>query len=329
MQNKVKILSEIIQSIQSLYDSENNTLRNSGRDILNISQNGRAERYQNSLWPAAEFGIDNLLFNAYHIDLAIPDPLSVLFVNKNVLHSNQDVKSDFRVKDIKEILKRCKIISFTSWSSFQDASHLWDRLRTDVIKPIGRKDFEFIFYMGDTTRKLAYEVDEILDIISDFSFSGKVTLVLTNREASQLWKTLNGQNENIKSSFSGINDYESQYIFNSINIDRLLVYSPDHRVTIFSKEGIREVEGRSLYSTNVTYKAQNYFDAGYILGLLLQLGTVHCTAIGLAVAGAYLRNEAIHDLQNLLEYIRNWMEEDQGKIFGSHGLAIKSKPIPS
>jgi hypothetical protein len=330
MQNKIKVLSEIIQSIQSLYDSENNVLRNSGRDILNISQNGQAERYENSIGNAAEFGIDNLLFNAYHIDLAIPDPLSVLFVNKNVLHSNQNVKSDFQVKDIKEILKRCKVVSFTSWTSFQEASHLWDRLRTDVIKPIGRKDFEFIFYMGDTTKKLAYEVDEILDIISDFSFSGKVTLVLTDREASQLWKTLNGQKDNIKSSFTGINNYESQYIFNTVNIDRLLVYSPDHRVTIFSKEGSLELKGRNLYSINATYKAQNYFDAGYILGLLLQLSTVHCTAIGLAVAGASLRNEAIHDLQTLLAYIKDWIEEeDKRKVFGSHDLAIKSKSIPS
>jgi hypothetical protein len=246
------------------------------------------------------------------------------------LHSNQNVKSDFQVKDIKEILKRCKVVSFTSWTSFQEASHLWDRLRTDVIKPIGRKDFEFIFYMGDTTKKLAYEVDEILDIISDFSFSGKVTLVLTDREASQLWKTLNGQKDNIKSSFTGINNYESQYIFNTVNIDRLLVYSPDHRVTIFSKEGSLELKGRNLYSINATYKAQNYFDAGYILGLLLQLSTVHCTAIGLAVAGASLRNEAIHDLQTLLAYIKDWIEEeDKRKVFGSHDLAIKSKSIPS
>jgi hypothetical protein len=195
---------------------------------------------------------------------------------------------------------------------------------------MGRNDFEFIFYMGDTTKKLAYEVDEILDIISDFSLNGKVTLVLTNKEASQLWRTLNGQKADIKLSFTDINDYESQYIFNTINIDRLLVYSPDHRVTIFSKGGSLEMRGPSLYSTNVTYKAQNYFDAGYILGLLLQLSTVHCTAIGLAVAGAYLRNEVIHDLQTLLAYVRDWIEEEkQGKIFGSHDLAIKPKSISS
>jgi len=307
MLNKVEVLSEIIQSIQGLDSTANNILMKSGRDILNISQISQTDRYQDGIGSAAEFGVDSLLFNAYHIDLSIPDPLSVLFVNKNVLHSDQNVKSDFQVKGIKEILERCKVISFTHWASFQDASNLWDRLRTNVIKPLGRKDFEFIFYMGDTTKKWPSEIDEILDIISDFSYSGKVTLVLTDREASELWKMLYG--DNIKLSSTGIN--ESQYIFNAINIDRLLVYSPDHCVTILSRGGSLEMRGRSLYSTNLTYKAQDYFNAGYILGLLLQLSTVHCTAIGLAVAGAYLRNEVIHDLNALVGYINDWLREDE------------------
>jgi hypothetical protein len=311
MLNQVEVLSEIIQSIQSWTD--NNILMHSGRDILNVSQNTQIKLYKDGLGP---FGTDGLLFNAYHIDLSIPDPLSVLFVNKNVSLSDHVVKSDFQVKDIKEILKRCKVISFTDWASYQDASHLWDRLRTDVIKPMGRKDFEFVFYMGDTTKKLTYEVDEILDIISDFSLNGKVTLVLTDREASDLWKTLNGQKDNVKLLLTSISDYEIQHIFNTINIDQLLVYSPDHRVTILSKGGSLEMTGRSLNSTNLTYKAQNYFDAGYILGLLLQLSTVHCTASGLAVAGAYLRNEVIYDLDTLVAYIKDWIKELDRNMIG-------------
>lgn len=308
MLNKIEVLSEIIQSIQSLDDSENN-LTYSGREILNISQNLPSEGYQDGSGSSATFGIENLLFNAYHIDLTIPDPLSVLFVNKDIMHFGQSIKSDFQVKDIKEILKRCKVISFTTWASFQDASHVWERLRTDVIKPLGRKDFEFIFYMGDTTKKLAYEVDEILDIISDFSHSGKVTLVLTDKEASELWRTLNGQNHNIKFAFTGIDDDESRHIFNTIKVDRLLVYSPEHRVTIFSRGDSLELHGRNLDSTNITYSARNYFDAGYILGLLLQLSTVHCAAIGLATAGAYLHHDVIPDLNTLVTYIKDWIKE--------------------
>src|SRR5688572_15110900 len=150
MLNKVEVLSEIVQSIQSLNDRGDHIMMRGGSNILNISQNSQTARYKDAIRSHAELGTDRLFFNAYHIDLTIPDPMSVLFVNKNVSHSDQIVKSDFQVKNTKEILERCKVISFTDWASFEDASHVWDRLRTDI-KPIGRKDFEFVFYMGDTT----------------------------------------------------------------------------------------------------------------------------------------------------------------------------------
>jgi hypothetical protein len=117
-----------------------------------------------------------------------------------------------------------------------------------------------------------------------------------------LWKTLNGQDDDI-------DEYERRRIFNTINVDRLLVYSPEHRVTIFSRADIMELHGPSLHSANGTYSARNYFDAGYILGLLLQLDTVHCAAIGLATAGAYLHHEIIPDLNSLVAYIENWIKE--------------------
>ena len=135
------------------------------------------------------------------------------------------------------------------------------------------------------------------------------TLVLTNIEALGLWKTLNGKTDNVKLASTDINNEESQFIFNTIDIDRLLVYSPEHRVKIFSKGGSLEMRGRSLHAINAAYKAQTYFDAGYILGLLLQLSTVHCTAIGLAVGGSYLRNEVIYDLKTLIIYIKEWIKE--------------------
>ena len=310
MRDQVEILSEIIQSIQRLDDGGTNSLVRKGREILNLSQISQPYRYQNGTRSAAaEFGADTFLFNAYHIDISIPDPLSVLFVNRQVLHSDQKLKSDFQVKDINRILEQCKVISFARWANSEDASQLWDRLRTNVIKPIGRKDFEFIFYLGDMEQKPVYEIDEILDIISEFSSSGRVTLVLTDREATTLWKRLNGKGDNLELSFAGINDHELRYIFNTIKIERLLVYAPDHRITILSRGGVMEMSGPHLHHTNTQYSAQNYFDAGYILGLLLQLSTAHCAAIGLTLASAYLRNEVIHDFKTLVAHIQDWIRE--------------------
>lgn len=312
MLNKIDVLSEIARSIQKLYDSGSNGLTHTGGDILRSIQNNQEDGLRDGRCSAfaAELGIGSLLFSACKMEFMIPDPSSVLFVHKDFLRSLQHVKDHLYAEDLKAVLEKSRIISFTDWASFDGASDLWDRLRTEVIKPLRRNDFEFIFDIGDTANRPSYEVDEIIDIMSDFSLNGKVTLILRDREASELRKLLSGEEDDTR--WLGFNsDFKDQYIYNATNIDRLLIYHPDHRITIFSREGRQELKGRSLYSPNVSGAARGHFNAGYILGLLLQLKTIHCTALGLTVAGAYLRNEVIPHSKALLEYIKDWIKEDQ------------------
>ena len=71
------------------------------------------------------------------------------------------------------------------------------------------------------------------------------------------------------------------------------------------------MKGRSLFTSETNGAARDYFNTGYILGLLLQLKTIHCVAIGLAISGAALRNEIIPNGEALVNYIRDWIKEDQ------------------
>lgn len=321
MLNKAEVLSEIVRSIQGLCESGNNVLTHTGADILRSIQNNQEEGLREGRCSAfaAEFGIGSLLFSECKMEFLIPDPSSVLFVHKDFLRSHRHLKDHLNVQDVKTVFERCRIVSFTDWGSFDGASDLWDRLRSDVIKPLARNNFEFIFYLGDTRNKLSYEVDEILDIMSDFSFHGKVTLVLKEKEASQVWRLLSGQEEKADAPLSFINDngYKGGYIFNALDISRMLIYSTDHRITIFSSDGHEELAGQGLPSSKVQDTAREYFNSGYILGLVLQLSAIHCTALGLAVSRAYLNNEKIADLKVLAGFIKNWINEINPRLVGT------------
>jgi len=50
------------------------------------------------------------------------------------------------------------------------------------------------FQLGDPIEKHAFEVDEFLDIMDDYSSYGRVTLTLDHIEADRLWNFLNGRN---------------------------------------------------------------------------------------------------------------------------------------
>jgi hypothetical protein len=234
------------------------------------------------------------------LSAAAPDPFAVLFVNKYILQSLEQVKIHLYARYLNEILERCRIISFADWSDLDGVSELWDHFRTKVIKPLGRRDFEFIFNIGNTASKPSYEIDEILDIISDFSIHGKVTLILTARDASKLWGLISGQKGDAATMDD---DRRGQYLFNAMSIHRLLVYSPEHRITIFSKGSRQDWRDENLSLYNVNRGGREPFNVGYILGLLLRLETIHCAALGLTMSEAWLRNEVITDLKSLLAHI--------------------------
>lgn len=236
------------------------------------------------------------------LSAAAPDPFAVLFVNKYILQSIEQVKIHLYARYLNEILERCKIISFADWADFEGVADLWDHFRNQVVKPLGRKDFEFIFNIGNTANKPAYEVDELLDIISDFSLHGKVTLIMTARDTSRLWDLITGQNDDDVPTVVD-NDRKGQYIFNSMTIQRLLVYAPEHRITIYSSGRPEEWMDNSLNILNTDRLGREPFNVGYVLGLLLRLEAIHCAALGLTLSGAYLRNEAITDMKGLQAYI--------------------------
>jgi pimeloyl-ACP methyl ester carboxylesterase len=107
------------------------------------------------------------------------------------------------------------IIQFTNWATTDGASRFWDRLYTDVIKPLHKRDVEFIFHLGNVTKKHAFEVEEILDIMGDYSSFGKVTLVLSDNEADSLYNKLNGP------PLKTIEKY--RFLYNTMKIDVLLI----------------------------------------------------------------------------------------------------------
>jgi hypothetical protein len=254
-----------------------------------------------------ELGISSLTLNKWD---APPKGFTIPCRSDTDQSRWHNFKSSVFIEDIKTIFKACKVIAFSDWAGVDGASELWDGLLSEVIKPLNRKDFNFIFYLGDPTKKLAYEVDEILDIISDFSFHGQVTFFVNENEAAKLWVVLYGQNFDInsKATANALGE-KCRYIFNTMWIDRLLIYTVNHAM-LFSRLQQFELRRSTLYNNcKLSKDVKDNFNAGYSLGLLLQLDISHCIALGLSVSGAYLENGTSPDRKALLSYIKKWIGE--------------------
>lgn len=314
--NAVEVLSDLIGLMQSFDDAENifhNEIGNN--EIQNPNHRVEVESLDGgqSIPPEffERFGIRSLTLNTFQGRLKLSEGI---FGNseRNSLSQYKwhDFKTDAIIEDLKVLFRNCQIIPFANWSNVYRASDLWYGLLSDVIKPINKRDFDFIFYLGDPTKRLIFEVDEILDIISEFSLYGRVTFVLDEGEAIKLWALLNGKDP--ETGFSNVdplalkNKYLS--IFNTMNVEHLVIYSDDHAM-LFSKQHHFEIARHVSENVQVTNDLRDSFCAGYGLGLQRQLEISHCIALGMTVSGAYAESGTTPDKEALLAYLKKWVAE--------------------
>lgn len=219
-------------------------------------------------------------------------------------------KNDTVIEGLKTLISDCSVIRFTDWTKTDDASGWWYGLFADVIKRLNKRDLEFLFHPGDVSKKLVFEVDELLDIMSDYSSYGRVTLVLGEEEADQLWKRLNGRASYATSvGFRSPDAREKHlFLFNTMSIDVLLIQD-DNRTVLLSRDGQLDLAGRPILQLDRPRDSREYFYAGYELGLLLHLEVPHCVALGHAVAGVTRMPAARLDSKALFTYIKDWMAD--------------------
>jgi len=201
------------------------------------------------------------------------------------------------------------IIEFADWAAMESAPGYWDRLYIEVIKPIDRRSLEFIFHLGDISAKPVFEIDEVLDIIGDYSSRGKVTLMLDNLEADSLWRRLNGRDATTHTSVSGMPPPGQRYgsLFNTMRIASLVVLYPSLAVH-FSRAGLFDVGTHAPSSLSGSGNDRRRFSIGYQLGILFRLEVQYCTALGLALSG--LRPgpiSAVPRSSSILEFMQDWL----------------------
>jgi hypothetical protein len=212
---------------------------------------------------------------------------------------------------LRGIFANCHSIAFDDWSNVAGSSDILDGLLNDVIKPTGKKDIEYIFYLGTPLERHSFLIEEALDIITDFSFHGKVTFALDENEAAELWAVLN--NDVVGTAAKSLNDLTTRYlsIFNRMKIARLLIYSVD-TVILFSKQGQFCMARKTVaHDTEIGPDARQNFITGFNTGLLLNLDASYCIALGLITFGTYDKTGKRPMRGDFLGYINSWLGDLQ------------------
>ncbi len=299
------LLADLAASIMKYHDPVDRYLQQSGEyEVFNPFQDD-SETHTDACFPSTiweRLGVRHVISNIHHSRTAFQGHWPM--TKDKVQYRWYNLKNDASIERLKAFISNCSIIEFTDYANVDDAVGFWDGLFADVIKPLNKRDFEFIFHLGDTIGRPVFEVDEILDIIGDYSLHGRVSLVLDDQEADMLWNRLNGGSYGVTRLSDAREKY--QFLFNTMRIDVLLIlYS--NGVLLLSSDGQFDFACRSLNNIHIYPQTKDCFHAGFRLGLLLHLDIPHSIVLGLAVSGACQANVSMPVSHALLDYIDDWM----------------------
>jgi hypothetical protein len=247
---------------------------------------------------------------------------AIEFGNGKIILSDLSVFKNYNWRYIKEKLDLGKLIkslaatrlyALVDWANVAEATDIWQGFLDDVIRPAGKKDQYFLFDLCDPSKKSSEQIDEMLDLISDFSEYGKVTLGLNENEANKIWLALNGHDH--VGGHDGVElppiNTVGYFIYRAMNIDTLLIH-PIDRTIVFrnqkdeKKPSVIELFGHVVSKPKVQTGGGDNLNAGYCLGLLVGLEVHQCMLLGMAASGAYVKNGASSDVNDLIQYLEHW-----------------------
>lgn len=218
----------------------------------------------------------------------------------------RDIVSQNGLEELRTLFAGSRVIPFSDWTDVHQAAALWYGLLADVIRPLVRNDWEFIFYLGNPANSHFFDVDEILDVMSSFTRSGHVTLALDEREAWELWSILFG-GKSVPKFDTHDPEARGRYraIFQTLDIRRLIVYSEDNAVLIM-QDSYFEITRPPVPVRMHNARERDNFIAGYALGLKTGMEPAHCLALGIATAGSAGENGNLPGKADVLHFLSEW-----------------------
>lgn len=218
----------------------------------------------------------------------------------------RDIVSQTGIETLRKLFSQSRVIPFSDWTDVHQAADLWYGLLADVIRPLARNDWEFIFYLGNPANSHFFEVDEILDIMGSFTRSGHVTLALDEREAWGLWSILFG-GKSVPEFDAQDPEARGRYraIFQTLDIRRLIIYSDTHAVLV-KQDFCFEITRPPVPAHTHNERERENFIEGYAWGLKTGMEAAHCLVLGIATSGSIAEGSIVPTKPEVLRFLAEW-----------------------
>ncbi|HHY09003.1 MAG TPA: carbohydrate kinase family protein [Firmicutes bacterium] len=204
---------------------------------------------------------------------------------------------------LKRIFTDVDLVATVNWTMLPDMNEIWRGLLN--LKPEPKEGFKPYFFvdLADPGKRSSRDILEALRLIQKFTPFYRVILGLNRKEASELAAVLGLR-------LSGPNqEVDLEEITTELGAALKLwcvVVHPPNEVGAAGFAGYVAVPGPFTANPRLTTGAGDNFNAGFCLGLMLQLSLKNSLLLGKAVSGFYVRSAYSPSFEELKDFLKLW-----------------------
>ena len=202
------------------------------------------------------------------------------------------------------LLARSRLIGLVNWTMIPQMSRIWAKLIKDVLPslPPTRNGRRLIFVdLADPEKRTADDLGYALKLLGRLQEFADVTLGMNVKEARQV-----GQSVGIDVSGDSPTDLQEAAVGlrEALQLDCCVIH-PRNGAAAATAGGPAAFDGPFVREPQISTGAGDHFNAGFMLGRLLEFPLEQCLCTGVATSGQYVRTGMSPSLEALAEFIRD------------------------
>ena len=194
--------------------------------------------------------------------------------------------------------EQARVIALTDWTLYPHMTAVWRLLQERVYSGLKQRPAFFIDLVDPTSRSAA-DIKAMLDTLPGFEKFGPLTLGLNGNEANVLARVL-GMSPSANEPSAMLAQAEA--LGQKLKITEAVIHQPRFAVTADEKEPL-SLNGPFCEKPKKSTGAGDRFNAGFVLGKLLELDAQGRLALGCAASGFFVRQARSATMVELADFL--------------------------
>ena len=216
----------------------------------------------------------------------------------------ENLKRSVGIEGLKNLIAECDMLGFENWTLLIHMSDIWEHILDEVLPTIPELKRKILFIdLADPSKRPEEDIRHAVEMLERFEDYFEVILGLNKKEARIIAKILGAENtedfvENIEAA---------DYIKAHSRISKVIIHNA-HGTCGISKDERAVVDTPYCENPKQTTGAGDNFNAGFLLGQLLEMNLEESLAVGIANSGYYIREAVSADKGAITEFVIKWKD---------------------